>query len=311
MVWTGTKGIVFGGYLPDGNQMVTASSNAYAFDPTMNAWTQLSSAPVGLAEHVAVWTGSQMLVWGGAQGVRFDTTNLNWENSNFWSYDPQADAWQIIVSPSGGPSWRNYESAVWTGSEMIIWGGGSFFTQYHTGNCLNDGYRFDPFANIWTKMSMVNAPSPRCGHVAVWTGTEMIVWGGYAPGAAGNPVSPYTNQPVGTLLYDGAVYNPTTDTWTPIPISNIAISSQAQGGSDVEPLGVWDGQELIVWTGNGGQAYSLKSGTWSTLADMDGVQTWRGNAIWDGHQVAIFTTGMWSIQSPGGQSGWLFNPFQN
>src|SRR4029079_11787887 len=31
----------------------------------------------------------------------------------------------------------------------------------------------------WTTMSTINAPAPRASHTAVWTGSEMIVWGGY------------------------------------------------------------------------------------------------------------------------------------
>ena len=30
----------------------------------------------------------------------------------------------------------------------------------------------------WTATSTTNSPSARAGHSTVWTGTEMIVWGG-------------------------------------------------------------------------------------------------------------------------------------
>ena len=39
--------------------------------------------------------------------------------------------------------------------------------------------------NTWTATSTSNAPSARYGHTAVWTGSEMIVWGG-GFGVAGN-----------------------------------------------------------------------------------------------------------------------------
>src|SRR4051794_18957978 len=32
---------------------------------------------------------------------------------------------------------------------------------------------------MWTTISTINAPAPRASHTAVWTGSEMIVWGGY------------------------------------------------------------------------------------------------------------------------------------
>src|SRR5262249_23187437 len=82
---------------------------------------------------------------------------------------------------------RGDHSAVWTGGEMIIWGG-------NNGTYRNDGLRYNPATDSWTATSKVNAPSARSLHSAVWTGTEMIVWGGP------------DNR--------GARYNPSTDTWT-------------------------------------------------------------------------------------------------
>ena len=36
-----------------------------------------------------------------------------------------------------------------------------------------------PCTDQWTATSTTNAPSARDGHTAVWTGSEMIVWGGF------------------------------------------------------------------------------------------------------------------------------------
>jgi len=68
---------------------------------------------------------------------------------------------------------RHGHTAVWTGSEMTVWGGaaGALF--------LNSGGRYNPGANSWTATSTTNAPSARDGQAAVWTGSEMIVWGGF------------------------------------------------------------------------------------------------------------------------------------
>ena len=62
---------------------------------------------------------------------------------------------------------------MWTGSEMIVWGG------YGTQNFfLNTGGRYNPSTDSWTPTDFINAPPPRDYHTAVWTGSEMIVWGG-------------------------------------------------------------------------------------------------------------------------------------
>ena len=60
-----------------------------------------------------------------------------------------------------------------------------------------------PDDQCWRDVSTTNAPSARSGHVAVWTGTEMIVWGGWGGGSPSN------------TLNDGGRYNPATDRWTP------------------------------------------------------------------------------------------------
>src|SRR6476659_9610439 len=52
--------------------------------------------------------------------------------------------------------------------------------------------------DTWTATSTANAPSARAGHTAVWTGSEMIIWGGGTS----------------TNLNTGGRYNPSTDSWT-------------------------------------------------------------------------------------------------
>jgi len=75
---------------------------------------------------------------------------------------------------------------------MIVWGGSG------AGGFLNDGGRYNPGTNTWTATSTGSAPDARDWHTAVWTGSEMIVWGGYG----------------GVFFNSGGRYNPGTDTWT-------------------------------------------------------------------------------------------------
>ena len=58
-------------------------------------------------------------------------------------------------------------TAIWTGSEMIIWGGdlGADW------GLTNSGLRYNPATDVWLPTSMgVNVPSARYFHSAVWTG---------------------------------------------------------------------------------------------------------------------------------------------
>jgi len=56
---------------------------------------------------------------------------------------------------------------------MIVWGG-----QDANFILFNTGGRYDPGADTWAATSVTNAPDARADHTAVWTGSEMIIWGG-------------------------------------------------------------------------------------------------------------------------------------
>src|SRR5947208_15661949 len=85
-------------------------------------------------------------------------------------YNPSTDSW-IATSLTNAPSARDLHTAVWTGTEMIVWGGYL---------ALNTGGRYNPSTDSWTATSTINAPEARRFHTAVWTGSEMMVWGGSA-----------------------------------------------------------------------------------------------------------------------------------
>ena len=53
---------------------------------------------------------------------------------------------------------------------MIIWGGDG---------ALTTGAMFNPSINVWSNTTTISAPIARANHTVVWTGTEMIIWGGY------------------------------------------------------------------------------------------------------------------------------------
>ncbi|MBI1745796.1 MAG: hypothetical protein HYR55_04315 [Acidobacteria bacterium] len=129
---------------------------------TDDTWTPTLVPPDVRYLHAAVWTGTEMIVWGGyAGGPTFNTGGR---------YDPITDTW-MATSDGGAPSTRFYHTAVWTGTAMIVWGGDG-------GGFLNTGGRYDPITDAWMAMSLSGAPSARNNHTAVWTGAAMIVWGG-------------------------------------------------------------------------------------------------------------------------------------
>jgi hypothetical protein len=90
-------------------------------------------------------------------------------------------------------------------------------------------------ANSWSNMSNTGAPSNRVP-MSVWTGTELIVYGGFD----------------GNLIGDGAKYDPTCDAWT--TISNTGVPPKST--STV----VWTGTEMIIWGGGDGNGGYTKDG---------------------------------------------------
>jgi N-acetylneuraminic acid mutarotase len=269
VVWTGTEMIVWGGISYDGNYHYLNTGGRY--NPTTDSWTPTSNtnAPASRADHTAVWSGSEMIVWGGGF---YDGSN-HYLNTGA-RYNPSTNGW-TPTSTTNAPDGRDSHTSVWTGSEMIVWGGFNGSSNYQP---LNTGGRYNPGNDSWTATSIINAPAGRAFHTAVWTGTEMIVWGG-APnflfdtntGGRYNPSSDswtatspglepreshttiWTGSEMivwggenrnGEIFFDGGKYNPGTDSWT-------ATSNTNKPSARYEHTAVWTGSEVIVWGGRG------------------------------------------------------------
>ena len=161
--------IVWGG---SGAGSVLNNNTGGRYNPGTNSWTATSTtnAPLGRFAHTAVWTGSEMTVWGGYNYGSLSTGG---------KYNPGTDTW-AATNTTNAPADREYHTAVWTGSEMIVWGGESFYNG--SNHYLNTGGRYNPGTDSWTATSTANVPHGRAYHTAVWTGSEMIVWGGYTDG---------------------------------------------------------------------------------------------------------------------------------
>src|SRR5437763_6216521 len=60
-------------------------------------------------------------------------------------------------------------------------------------NDLPNGGRYNPAADSWVATTTTDAPDGRVGFTAVWTGNEMIVWGGFFVNVSGAPIFPIVN----------------------------------------------------------------------------------------------------------------------
>jgi N-acetylneuraminic acid mutarotase len=247
--------------------------------PGTGSWVAMA-APTPLepyatrADASAVWTGSEMIVWGGwysgQQGQIYVLATGG-------AYAPSTDTWRSISSNVPGTPWgRSKHATVWTGPsshQMIVWGGNT------PGGLTNTGGIYDPGAGVsgsWTATTTFGAPYGRANPVAVWTGSEMIVWGGW--------------DPTGFNDYygDGARYSPATDSWT-------TMTSAGSPTPRVFPAAVWTGSRLLVWGGagpsgmlNDGASYDPGTGIWHSLAPSVLSPRWKVAAVWTGTKLIVW-----------------------
>ena len=117
VTWTGTEVVVFGG-MRFGDTKTTVYADGLAYNPATNRWRHLPSSGVPRTEHMAVWTGSQLLVWGGLGSLQGAETTVP---THGMAFDPSTNQWSAMpVSPLKG---RTGAVTVWTGTEMIVFGG--------------------------------------------------------------------------------------------------------------------------------------------------------------------------------------------
>jgi len=106
-----------------------------------------------------------MIVWAGDDG---SNSGLN----SGGRYNPGTNSW-VATSTTDAPGARFSHTAVWTGTEMVVWGGTDGLEQFNTGG------KYNPGTDNWIATTTSNAPERRAGHATIWSGSEMMVWGGF------------------------------------------------------------------------------------------------------------------------------------
>lgn len=236
-------------------------------------WEAMPEMPAGTTRTVEcdVWTGSEILCWNEVDVFGGDEYGATPTGAR---YDATSNTWSLITN-TDAPVARSGRSAVWTGSEMIVWGGATDmddFTWIYTHT--NTGGRYNLSTDSWTATSTADAdtPTPRSHHGAVWTGSQMMVWGGLVGGSMGSDV--YTNT--------GALYNPATNTWDPVAVTG---APDPMG----DPAMVWTGSKVIVWGENGGALYDPDVDTWTPMSNASVSESSYSIelAVWTGSEMAV------------------------
>lgn len=240
-------------------------NNQQSLNAGLNPKWRIPDLPVARGGYSAVWTGIEMIIFGGTDMESEFQTNTGSR------YNPVFDTWSAITDLNA-PQPRSSHSAVWTGTEMIIWGGYNSSLQ---NNSINSGSRYNPTLDTWKSIPIPGENSQRFGHSGIWTGSEMIVWGG-------------TNGDV--HFNTGFIFDPALETWRNISNENAPSSRSSH-------TAIWTGTEMIVWGGflnstsisNTGGRYNPITDQWeATSQDSAPSRRNRHTAIWTGVEMIIW-----------------------
>jgi hypothetical protein len=212
LAWTGEELFMWGGGT-DFN--ANFFSNGALYDPETNEWRAIADGPLAArADADAVWTGSEVLIWGGY--------GRSGHISDGAAYNPESDSWRRLATLS----WPEDPVAVaWTGRELILFGssvrGDPPFGEPR-------GFAYDPSSDSWRQIANKPLPYPVNQASAVWTGTEVILYGAQLN----------ERNVAATTWARGLAYDPAADTWRVLPQHH--ISPQASWAN-------WTGREMLVW----------------------------------------------------------------
>jgi N-acetylneuraminic acid mutarotase len=302
------------GNVPDG--AITTPKLASDLAATITSLTGQLAALTARLEQVENTTGGASLL------VSTEAQDAGLIAQGFQVFSSTTAAPWLAGAEAGIPAARIGHTAIWSGQELVVWGG-------YLGNEIyaNSGGRYDPGQDLWTTATTFGAPSARQSHSAIWTGTEMIVWGGFgassyfnsggryqpavqlwnAMTASGAPAARSDHASVWTgsrmivwggrnatgYLADGGLYDPTDDQWTALTLSGAPAARHSA-------VAVWTGDRFLVWGGEA--AFGPVNSGGRLLADADGTtQTWETistsgapsartghSAVWTGAKMIIW-----------------------
>jgi hypothetical protein len=207
-----------------GGEPETDEPYGMIYYPSSASWGAIPDSPLApRSDHISAWTGRELVVWGG------HATGHGWLVDGA-AFDPVSATWRSIA-PAPLPADRY--SGVWTGSELIVVGGGE---------ATVTGAAYDPATDTWRTISP--PPVALVRYQLAWTGQRVLAVGGERTGEA-------TEQQFRALAYE-----PGRDTWVDLGGHEIASNEVA--------IAVTDGQ-LVVWSNGGDDTwrFDLATGAWS------------------------------------------------
>ena len=161
---------------------------------------------------------------------------------------------------AAGPLFHREDAAqVWTGTELVVWGGDPDG---------DTGAAFDPKADRWRAIAPAPIPA-RCQGASTWTGREVLVWGRACHLTPGQSTA-------------GAAYDPAADRWRELPAGPVEAGPVTTS--------VWTGSELVLFnTGSPTGVFHPGDGHWRILPPVP--RPFRSlTASWTGREVLVLGT---------------------
>lgn len=207
------------------------------------------------------------------------------------------------VLPSPPLDVRGDAAVVWSGREVVVWGGDVEAANMGLSGedrTYADGAAFDPNTGRWRKMSASPLPASaatteavkvdegivfvRGRNAALWD-PETDTWRSFDD--APTPVSDLSSTGSGAISFSGnALLDPVSGTWTTLPTPPLRLE---------RPTSVWDGSDFVViggpstpFTDAAAIAYNPGDEQWRRLPDPpNGLSAAALSADWDGERVIV------------------------
>jgi hypothetical protein len=232
-VWSTTTNdiLLWGCYKPN----ETINGTGMRYHPSTYQWYYLPKAPLRTRRgHSATWTGKEMVVWGGRDAVTGEPLN------DGAAYDPVTKRWRMLPPPtlhwSDGSSSdllaRYGHTGVATGpTRALVTVFGGYAAQPTGGGFApGDGATWDPASGGWTYVRGPTFSDYTVGDATVfWGNGRLWQFGGTTDGT-------YVDR------RETFVYDPTTGTWSALPIEGSPTWRH-------RAYGAWTGSEAIVYGG--------------------------------------------------------------
>ncbi|HET6210781.1 MAG TPA: hypothetical protein VFD94_10385 [Jatrophihabitans sp.] len=215
--WTGRQVLSWGGVCCAG-----FSADGLVYTPATNSWQAMPTAPLRLRRSAAgAWTGRELIVAGG-YGGHFGSADTLTTFDDAAAYNPATRTWRSLPPM---PIRREGATALWDGSEVLVLGGSA--VAGGAGATLASGVAYNPTTNSWRSLPAM--PFSRNYFAAVWTGRQVLVWGGFS------------GRPAATIPPNGEAYDPSTNSWSAMPAAPLP--------GRANPVAAWTGTSLVVWGG--------------------------------------------------------------